>query len=575
MSLLLYAGPRSVLNYYAWQKRYFVLTLSTTDRGSNYKVLSYFKSAEDEEPLGNIPLVDIKSVNVSKDQNGRFDIIIKGRIYQLKVDSSADLQRWVSALSHTVAKPAYSKPANLPSSPAETMKLMSNTSPDNAKLFDTQDTLQMMNVGARFIKYDYDMENEDCHRSIVLVYLRQDDSTELGSLYWVDQAEKPDNNTRQRLALHELSDLYLGKQSKAFKHPVAMAASADRCFTAKANNIDLNLEGDSKEQVAAWLFGINAIMMTRGNRRVLTVAKTKQNLISNPLAVSNVSNGSEISPNSPNPLSHNHHNHDESSNSPPIPLATPASSSPYTPINVNTHSQVESPLPPPPFFEDFPALQHTQQLDAGGSETAPNNLVDRAATEEKPVDNSLPITNIVIVEPSPANPAVEEKSGLIINSVSDDSELSNSCLSPSSAAARTATSFTFNTKMQEVNTWLTELGSAFAQYYQVFVDNGIDMNFLMTCSDDDLEDLGVSRLHRKKMLHAIDELRLSKGLNKRDDIPLTAETAHADQGNKHFHLYSTLRCSFLTNNELNAYIDYCQVLLLQLSLPPVLSLHSL
>ena len=56
-----------------------------------------------------------------------------------------------------------------------------------------------------------------------------------------------------------------GKQSKAFKSPIAAHAESKRCFTAVGSNRngqlrELNLEGDSKEQVAAWLVGINGIL---------------------------------------------------------------------------------------------------------------------------------------------------------------------------------------------------------------------------------------------------------------------------------------------------------------------------
>lgn len=56
-----------------------------------------------------------------------------------------------------------------------------------------------------------------------------------------------------------------------------------------------------------------------------------------------------------------------------------------------------------------------------------------------------------------------------------------------------------------IQQWLANLGPAFEQYSKVFVQNGVDLEFLLTgsVSDQDLEELGVSALHRKKILFAI------------------------------------------------------------------------
>jgi hypothetical protein len=403
-------SPKKMIGISAWQRRYFVLTVSSTDRGTHYKVLSYFKTAEDEEPLGNIPLIDVKAVNISKEKTGRFDVVIKGRTYMLRCDNATDLQNWVNALSSTQVKPAYAKPANLPSSPAEAMKLMAEASPEAAKLIDATDTLNMMKDGTAFIKYDYDSSTGDVDREIVLVFYKEDDGSELGSLYWCEPGEKQDVSQRA-LALHQLSDLYLGKQSKAFKHELAKSAPADRCFTAcSVAGIEFHLEGDTKEQVAAWLFGINSIMMTRGNRKVTSVKKNQ-------------------------------------------PANAAAGSS--QPAEVSKSTSV--------------------------SDAASASASTRVEEDEKEVQINT------------------------VNSLDDEAK-------PSSTPED-------NGKFQEVKEWLTQLGPAFEAYFSAFRDNGIDMNFLVNLNDDDLEDLGVSvRLHRKKLLMAVDDIRIAKGMPARDEI---------------------------------------------------------
>ena len=51
--------------------------------------------------------------------------------------------------------------------------------------------------------------------------------------------------------------------------------------------------------------------------------------------------------------------------------------------------------------------------------------------------------------------------------------------------------------------WLSSLGSAFLPYYPTFLDNGVDLPFLATLSPFDLDELGVTRLHAKRMLQAV------------------------------------------------------------------------
>ena len=58
--------------------------------------------------------------------------------------------------------------------------------------------------------------------------------------------------------------------------------------------------------------------------------------------------------------------------------------------------------------------------------------------------------------------------------------------------------------MQSISEWLHSLG--LDQYVQVFSDNDVDLELLPSLSEQDLEKLGVSMGHRKKLLKAIAEL---------------------------------------------------------------------
>jgi hypothetical protein len=65
----------------------------------------------------------------------------------------------------------------------------------------------------------------------------------------------------------------------------------------------------------------------------------------------------------------------------------------------------------------------------------------------------------------------------------------------------------------EVATWLAGIGTAFAKYGEEFVASGITGAFLLDqVEEGDLLDLSVeSKLHRKRIMHSIIEIKLRRG----------------------------------------------------------------
>ena len=61
--------------------------------------------------------------------------------------------------------------------------------------------------------------------------------------------------------------------------------------------------------------------------------------------------------------------------------------------------------------------------------------------------------------------------------------------------------------MSDVARWLSELG--LTEYDKVFADNLIDVEVLSDLTGDDLKDIGVPLGHRKKLLRAIEALKVS------------------------------------------------------------------
>ncbi|MGH8679318.1 MAG: adenylate/guanylate cyclase domain-containing protein, partial [Burkholderiales bacterium] len=58
--------------------------------------------------------------------------------------------------------------------------------------------------------------------------------------------------------------------------------------------------------------------------------------------------------------------------------------------------------------------------------------------------------------------------------------------------------------MESLSVWLQKLG--LERYAQLFADNDVDLEVLRVLTEDDLQQLGVSFGHRKKILKAVSEL---------------------------------------------------------------------
>src|SRR5215472_9514898 len=74
--------------------------------------------------------------------------------------------------------------------------------------------------------------------------------------------------------------------------------------------------------------------------------------------------------------------------------------------------------------------------------------------------------------------------------------------------------------MQQISDWLKKLDMS--EYVERFAENDIDVDVLGELTDQDLEKLGVSLGHRRKMLRAIRELC-------RPPVAVAAETPAAPQ----------------------------------------------
>lgn len=514
-------SPKKVLGRSAWQRRYFELVLLSSSERGNEILLYYFKSdsdADHKEPLGEIILNEILAVqDLSKEKSGRFDIQVPSRTYALKCDNPAELNKWCKALQSLSQMNDYQKPSHLPDSPAETMKLMSQNSLNNptktnqTTYKDATETIEMMTKGSAFIKYDYEKVSEKTTREIVLVFY-QPDTTPLGSLYFCEPGEKV-IEAQTALALHTLTDMYLGKQSKALKSNIASHAASDRCFTACGANVNgiplvFNLEGDSKEQVAAWLFGINAILTHKGGRKVMTAEDSaKDEARKKELALAKEKEEAEAKARRAAAAEAERQAQLEKAKQ-----AEAAATAAAAPVAVKSGIVEDETVVSFVGFEEDD--DDDEEAKPAAATTAASSSTPATTTAAEPVAEPTPVVeqpaSVAAAEPTPvveaAAPVVEPVAEVAVPAESKSEEV------PASVERSLSTSLAATTLVdgeETVATWLASLGDAYAsEYAKLFRDNGVDLHFLVGLNGDDLTEMGIKNgLHLKKMLIGIEKLK--------------------------------------------------------------------
>src|SRR5215472_12959722 len=101
--------------------------------------------------------------------------------------------------------------------------------------------------------------------------------------------------------------------------------------------------------------------------------------------------------------------------------------------------------------------------------------------------------------------------------------------------------------MTDLRQWLEKIG--LAQYADVFVKNDIDWEILPELNEQDLEKLGISLGHRKKLIKAISEAR-STSLQPSSGSPTHTADARAERR----HL-TVLLCDLVGSTALSARLD--------------------
>jgi hypothetical protein len=175
-------------------------------------------------------------------------------------DLASEVQKWEPY--------DYVPPSNLPNSPHAVMNALYKK---KGALITTSNktTMKYMADGfSVFKKYKITKSGKIVFRRIQLFYVPQEGK--FGTLYWCPptMGERV-KNKKNRVGLHQLKGVHIGRTSPVLKSPELKNLDPELCFTLLTSKMgDLDLVAESTEQLCAWLFGLNSIIMQHGKKHV-------------------------------------------------------------------------------------------------------------------------------------------------------------------------------------------------------------------------------------------------------------------------------------------------------------------
>jgi hypothetical protein len=124
----------------------------------------------------------------------------------------------------------------------------------------------MMIGGAVFTLYaEAGSRAQVVKRAVCLFYSATEGKA--GTLYWCEPGLK-EQDANKRLALHEVKDIFVGKEHPIFEHEQASGAPPDACLSILARGTTLHLEAASPMQLTAWLVGLDSVLASSGQKVV-------------------------------------------------------------------------------------------------------------------------------------------------------------------------------------------------------------------------------------------------------------------------------------------------------------------
>jgi len=125
--------------------------------------------------------------------------------------------------------------------------------------------LKMMMSGCDMFGYEGDVSSPTV-TPIHVFFSRK--GGKFGSIYWCERGARKEEPAKC-LLMHELTDIYVGKQQPIFKHPVAKDIEDQKCFSVIAKRNVLHVQAESVQVMKDWMVGINYVLTSTGRKVVL------------------------------------------------------------------------------------------------------------------------------------------------------------------------------------------------------------------------------------------------------------------------------------------------------------------
>lgn len=159
-------------------------------------------------------------------------------------------------------------PAELPTNPQEVVNQLAARRPTLMAL-SAASTILLMEEGRMFTRYFTKPDGSVAKERVQLFVQQAGARGSVDAVYWCAPTAPglPAVNLaqpNQRVVLSQVTDIFMGKQSKELKSPVAADAPHSNCLTIVSPSVSLNICAPNLELLSAWLFGLNRLLAQQG-----------------------------------------------------------------------------------------------------------------------------------------------------------------------------------------------------------------------------------------------------------------------------------------------------------------------
>lgn len=132
--------------------------------------------------------------------------------------------------------------------------------------------IRAMSEGRQFVSFTNNNDKDTITKSDVFVFYEPEGK--LGTLFWCEPGKREKDATRS-LLLHQISDVFLGKQTTELKSKEAADVPSDRCFSIIAKERALHLCADTPDVRNSWLAGIKDVFTLSAQAKKAKAAADK------------------------------------------------------------------------------------------------------------------------------------------------------------------------------------------------------------------------------------------------------------------------------------------------------------